>query len=338
MVLYKYQLPEVQVLVTDKMQQTIDVHIQKMSTPRTIAGLVDAIAFRSPSKLALISPFQEIGTKKYTYGELSKATQAMAAFLSVYGYERNDIIVSDLPNTTENIIVQLACNRIGVGYGTAKSIEGMAKQFVKVKGSISTNSSGFLAETNLPVPYLSGDYVTELIHHGGLKDFFDEIHDNDDVENVSEDAHGFYNTDKPYTNSQALYDGKQAHWNLAMSSDDIVCISVTLSHPFGIGSALCSTLLAGGTVALPGVGGIQGCGIPSQRASATYDTLQNENCTLLFADTHTYKALPPNIQPHDLKSLRGGVCKVGSGSDFLNETLSLAGVQLRTMGKKTESS
>ena len=92
---------------------------------RTIAGLVDAVAIRSPSKLALLSPFQS--SQKFTYEELSTSTNALAGWLSLYGYERGDLLVSDLPNVSENLMLQIACNRLGVVYATAKNIEAMAK-------------------------------------------------------------------------------------------------------------------------------------------------------------------------------------------------------------------
>ena len=82
---------------------------------------------------------------------------------------------------------------------------------------------------------------------------------------------------------------------------------------------------------LPTVGGIHGCGDPKERAAATFEVLESEKSTLLFADTHTLKALPDH--PERL-NLRGGVCKTGSGSDWLNGTMSYGGIKLKTMGKR----
>lgn len=82
----------------------------------------------------------------------------------------------------------------------------------------------------------------------------------------------------------------------------------------------------------------QGCGVPSQRAEVTLDTLASQQCSLLFADTHTLKALNDDslaaaVDEADLATLRGGVCKTGSGATVLEETVGLAGVQLSTVGK-----
>lgn len=232
--------------------------------------------------------------------------------------------MSDLPNISENLILQIACNRIGVHYGTTKNLEGMAK-FPKVKGAVCASSSGFLAETNLPIPYLSGEYLVDLIENGL------EEYDQEDFDELDENAaHGFYNSTSPYSNRQALEQGRESAEELCMIEDDVVCISITLCHPFGIGSAVCSALSQGASIVLPAVGGIQGCGVPSERAKATFDVLQSEKCSLLFADTHTLKALPD--EPMKLY-LRGGVCKIGSGSTFLEEKRKYGGVSFKTIGK-----
>jgi acyl-CoA synthetase (AMP-forming)/AMP-acid ligase II len=291
---------------------------------KTIAGCLDAVAVRSPSRIALTSPFQT--ADKLTYEDLSKTTNALAAWLSVYGFEKKDLLVSDLPNISENLILQLACNRLGVGFATAKNLEGLAK-FPKVKGVLCATESGFLAETVLPLPCLSGEFLMDLINNGGLEEYMHEELDEGDEET----GHGFFNNPTAYTNKHALAHGKEAASELAMTEDDIVCVSITLCHPFGIGSAVCSALLAGATIALPAVGGIQGCGVPSERATATLDVLLSEECSLLFADTHTLKALPPPPEDRTLK-LRGGVCKIGGGSTFLEETTEYGGVTLRTLG------
>eukprot|EP00959_Pyramimonas_sp_CCMP1952_P052518 1097937-Pyramimonas_sp.AAC.2 len=91
--------------------------------------------------------------------------------------------------------------------------------------------------------------------------------------------------------------------------------------------------MSGGTVMLPAVGGIRGCGDPAQRAQVTRDALVFTNSTLLFGDSHTIKALEPLSVPQGL-SLRGGVIKISSGTDFLDSNISYAGVELRNMGKK----
>ena len=74
-----------------------------------------------------------------------------------------------------------------------------------------------------------------------------------------------------------------------------------------------------------------GCGVPSERAAATMLALEADACTVLYADTHTLKALPADAA---LPALRGGVCKVASGSDFLARSSPFAGRDLWTLGKR----
>jgi hypothetical protein len=83
---------------------------------------------------------------------------------------------------------------------------------------------------------------------------------------------------------------------------------------------------------------VQGCGVPSQRAQVTLNTMASEKCTLLFADTHTLKALMDDnlkeaLEKADLSQLRGGVCKTGSGATILEETVRLKQINMLTCGK-----
>lgn len=70
----------------------------------------------------------------------------------------------------------------------------------------------------------------------------------------------------------------------------------------------------------------------------------SQRCSLLIADVHTLKALPPS---EDLVALRGGLCKagavvwrsfsaceVGSGSDFLDVKEAKLGPNNEWLGKK----
>jgi hypothetical protein len=287
---------------------------------------------KRPTHVAIVSAFHE---SKYTpvrltYDDLRRKTNQMAGFLQAYGYERNDIMVSDLPNIAENLIIQFACNRLGITHATSKNIEGMAK-LPKVRGAVCAAGEGYLADTNLPLPFLSGEFLMGMIHGDGLTEFGLDEYDREDGENLA--PHAYYNNTVPFTNNEALKLGEDAAWELSMIEQDVVCISISLCHAFGMGSAVCSALHGGATMVLPAVGGIQGCGIPSERAKVTFDALEQEKCTLLFADTHTLKALANFDKPERL-SLRGGICKTGSGSDILSETVKYGGVSLKTMGKK----
>jgi len=331
---------------------------------KTIAAALDATALRIPDRIALVSASPEslmrtitssesdinvdsLPLNRYSYRDFRDKTNRLAGFLKLYGYERNDVMISDLPNVAENLILQIACNRIGVAYATAKGPEVMAK-LNKVKGSVSASGTGFLAETSLSLPYLSGDFLLDLIHGTGgssnnslfgLDEFELEDYEQDGgYSDGSDDTvvlppHAYYNSTKPFTNQEALEMGADAAWEIAMIEEDVVCVAITLCHAFGMGSAVCSTIKEGATLVLPAVDGIRGCGVPSKRAEATLEILESEKCTLLFADKHTLNAFSDEdpLHPGQL-SLRGGVCKVGSGSQFLDETVKYGGATFKTLG------
>ena len=320
---------------------------------RTIAAALDAAATKYPNKIALVSPFQEIGKDRLTYEELQTKTQQLAGFLNLYGYERHDILVSDLPNTPENLMLQIACNRLGLSYATVPKLEALAK-LPSVKGAVSVDDVGYLAQTGLPLPFLSGQFLLDLMYGGGLDEYKAEDNDQedslesldddgDDLDSLGRDSaskkskaippHAYYNNTTPFTNQDALALGSNSAWELAMIDTDSICVGVTLCHAFGMGSAICGALESGASIVLPAVGGIKGCGVPSERAKATMQTLESEKCTLLFADTHTLEAMKAYDNPAAL-NLRGGVCKVASGSDFLDDTVKFGGVPIMTMGKR----
>ena len=346
------------------MQNGLKITMSSRMAVKTIAAALDRTALRIPDRIAVVSASPEFLMKtltptdsddingslplsRYSYDDFRDKTNRMAGFLRLYGYEENDVMISDMPNVAENLILQIACNRIGVTYATAKGLEGMAK-LNKVKGSVCASGTGFLAETNLSLPYLSGEFLLDLIHGTsgssnnslfGLDEF--DLEDNEQDDRSSEDSentfglppHAFYNNTTPFTNQEALEMGAEAAWETAMIEEDVVCVAITLCHGFGMGSAVCSTLQEGATLVLPSVGGIRGCGVPSKRAEATLSVLESEQCTLLFADKHTIKAMPdePSLSPGRL-SLKGGVCKIASGSQYLDEIVMFGGASLKTLG------
>ena len=112
--------------------------------------------------------------------------------------------------------------------------------------------------------------------------------------------------------------GSAAASELAMTHMDRACISITLCHAFGIGSAVGSALLSQAAIVLPAVGGIRGCGDPAQRAKVTRDVLSETSATLVFADSHTLHGLDALPPPPEVSKLRGGVVKVGSGGPLFS--------------------
>jgi len=157
-------------------------------------------------------------------------------------------------------------------------------------------------------------------------------------------AHAFFNSTKALSSGEVMQLGKAATEALEITASDRCCVSITLCHSFGIAHAVGGTINAGAAVVLPAVGGIRGCGVPSQRAEVTLQVLGQTQSTLMFGDFHTLKALPDDSGSTDLSALRGGVVKCGSGTDFLDmeqatvggdtRKLEYKGVTFKAMGKR----
>mmetsp|Transcript_14220 Transcript_14220/g.42754 ORF Transcript_14220/g.42754 Transcript_14220/m.42754 type:complete len:338 (+) Transcript_14220:78-1091(+) len=307
----------------------------------SLASVVHGHAAAAPTSLALAAPQEGVS---WTYRELSERAARVAGQLARLGYGHGDVLVMDLPNSTENLLLQVACSHLGVAAATAKDAGALAAlcEAARVRGAVTQaapGAGGVLAEASLPLaPVAVEDVVSPGSPDAPLPTMA-----------AAEDglALGYWNSTKPLTNGEALATmGAAAVQRLAMGPEDRVLVSITLCHAFGIGSAAGSALLAGAAVVLPGASGTRGCGSPGQRAQVTLEVLASQRCTLLFADVHTLKALPPPGQA-ELSALRGGACKVGSGADFLEAVreaklgpegelrpLEYAGVPLVAVGKK----
>jgi non-ribosomal peptide synthetase component E (peptide arylation enzyme) len=323
------------------------VRSHPMCTMRRFLPLViDQIAKSAPSSAAIISPNQQ-RFQLLTYQQLSARTINIARSLQELGYQRHDVLVSDLPNVAENLLLQVACSRIGVVYATAKDADALTELTAVapqgVRGAVTTNLESFLGKASLAHAAIAvGE--SELSSASRSQISFD-ADATPSPSTLAGQAIGdapslstpfaYYNSLKPTTMEEVVGLGEQAARHLSLTAADRVCVSITLCHTFGIGSACSSALLNGAAIVLPAVGGIRGCGNPAQRAEATLSVLSGAKCSLLFADTHTLGALEA-CQPSSaaLSHLRGGVVKVGSGSDILDGTVRLANVSLATLGKK----
>lgn len=248
------------------------------------------------------------------------------------GVNRGSVVMTDLPNVAEGLLLQLACSRLGAAVATAK---GPDKLHVEFQCRVVANRESWLANEvyNVPMIVAGETLMEEMLHVGGD---IDNPLDDDSDEYAPERPLGFFGSAKALTQGSAVHQGQDMKTHLAMTENDRSCVSITLYHAFGIGSGCSSSLLSCGTIVLPAVGGLHGCGVPSQRASATLKTLESEKCTLLFADTHTLKALndeslAPELEKAQL-SLRGGICKTGSGATILDATVRLANATLSTLG------
>lgn len=282
-------------------------------------SLAQAAARRWPKSVALRSQAERL---VLDFATLERQAAATAVVLSGRGFEAGQTLVCDLQNVSQNVVLQLACSAIGVSYGTAKNDKTLAqlKDVLDVGGVVYKDDSSALKEAGLP-----GLSAADLIREASAKM-------GEDAVGGSSANHAFYNSASPLTNDQVMSLAADAAKHLELSASDTACISITLCHSFGIGTGTAACLSAGAAVSLPNVDGITGCGVPSERAAATMLALASDECTVLYADTHTLKALPSSAV---LPKLRTGVNKVASGSDFLERSSHFAGVDLWTLGKRS---
>jgi len=302
------------------------------------------------SNAALISP-QQAGIR-WTYEDLQSRAAGLSIGLQDRGVSKGDVVATDLPNVAEGLVLHLACARLGATLATAKKAEVLQTipNGIKCAVVVMPTTADFekrdddgaawsLAREEFRSPHIvAGSHEMEAMLNLGLTS--DGELDDDNDEHASKRPLGYFNSANALTHESTLQQGLQMKEFFKMNDDDRSCVSITLYHAFGIGSACSSAFLSGSAVVLPAVGGLAGCGVPSQRAQVTLKTLVDEKCSLLFADTHTLKALHgeglvEHLANADLPShLRGGVCKTGSGTDILNETVVLGGVSLATLGKR----
>ena len=283
--------------------------------------LAQAAAKRWPTAVALRSQTEAL---TLDFGTLERRAAATAAVLQSKGLEAGQVLVSDLQNTSQNLVVQLACSSLGVAYGTAKNEAALAKltSTLDVGGILCTDApnDGHMAHgVSLILP--AADLHQESMGREG-----------ESVSGGANENHAFYNSTSPLTNDTIDELAEDAVRHLELTPSDTACVSITLSHAFGIGSAAAACLSSGARISLPNVDGLHGCGVPSDRAAATLLALE-DGATVLYADTHTLKALPEEV---NLPQLRTGVCKVSSGADFLEQGSPFAGLNLWTLGKRAE--
>ena len=91
---------------------------------------------------------------KWDYATLSSKTKSFAAGLRAIGFQQGDVIVSDLPNTQHNLLLQLACAHIGVAVATSKDSSALSElcKTVNVKGAITATRASFLCSEAFPLP------------------------------------------------------------------------------------------------------------------------------------------------------------------------------------------
>lgn len=287
-----------------------------------MSSIAHLVRRATPHRLALIAPQQSVSL---TYGELDARARSLARGLSDVGFSAGSVAVADIPNTAENLVLQLALSNLGASVATVKDVAALdkLKETHDVRGAILADASSKLAEAaadlRVPPVVLDEDGIP-----GTPALLWSVLADREPLEDAAaasgDSLLGIYGG-AALSHDAAIKLGEAAADRLQIDASDRVCVSVTLFHAFGIGTAATSALCREAAVVLPAVGGIRGCGDPKQRSSVTLDVMRSERATIVFADSHTLRALPVDA-PDDLM-LRGGVCKIGSGSDFLEDVTSV---------------
>lgn len=301
----------------------------------TVARLGSSAAART----AVASPFQA-GTpfQQVSYEALRNMTVSMSSIIAERSSRASGakkVLVCDLPNVCENLLLQLACSRLGIGYLTTKDDKSLetvmsSKEEIQIVAAIPATVDSWLAKNDALAKVTSVVQVEELF--SDLANHSSAVVMEDSLDDA---PHGYFNTvTSPLRNSQLVPLALAAESQLQLTESDSVLVSITLCHQFGIASGVGAALAAGSKIVLPAVGGIRGCGVPAERAEAVRQVLKDEKVTVLFSDAPVIKQLGDKVEA---PALRTGVVKVGSGADFLDEKIQLAGVPLWTMGKKTTS-
>ena len=308
-------------------------------------------ALALPDALALVAPQQTVWNAplELSYRQLNQCVDVVKDRLTQqFGVGPGDLVFTDLPNVAEGMVLQLALQELGASVATAKNAEG-AQKLIDAVGS-----SAKAAVVGQPDGSWLEDFVGD--QHKMLaatQQFWPEqvpstttdgtpaspSSPSSSSSSIAPDTVlGYFNSPKPLCDGEAVELGARAADYLDIGGGDRVAIAITLYHQFSH-MAMNAAFSQGACVVLPAVGGLHGCGVPSQRAGVTLDVLAEQRCSLLVADTHTLKALNGDnmaaaLAAADLSALRGGVCKVASGADFLDETVELKGVHLATLGKR----
>ena len=251
-----------------------------------------------------MSPQQSIS---WSYGELDLKIRKLAGGLREIGVKTGTVVVSDIPNVAENLLLQLALSHLGASVATIKDASALAQLQSKytVVGAVPKDADSWLTSTKflLPPVLLSGNpsspsSLPRALAFTSIADAPPDIRDTTAESQSQGGILGIYGgvelthatsialgkpsqlphsiLPSPHTLSIPTYPtpnhpctGEDASKHLGLTADDRCCVSITLFHAFGMGTAVGGALLSGAAVVLPAVGGIRGCGNPVQRADLT---------------------------------------------------------------------
>lgn len=195
-----------------------------MRSNTTIAGTVSyRCNYHSPDRVALVSPSQGI---EWTYGELWGKILQVAGGMTKVGFSSGGAVVSDETDSVANLLLQMAAAHNGMIVAFVDSEEQLKcmESSVPLQGAVFGSSSSFLKDASIP-----GATVDELQNSGG-KAGDGAVDRNFPL--------AYYNQDVPTTNRQVYLHGVGIAGLLEIKPDDQVCLASSLTHSFGVGSAI----------------------------------------------------------------------------------------------------
>jgi acyl-CoA synthetase (AMP-forming)/AMP-acid ligase II len=241
----------------------------------------------------------------------------MASTLLEVDEEKGELTVSmRLDNCAENVVAQLACASTGVPLVTYKTVEDLGNANL-TSHAVTTTTSLAVLMADVPLSAAEGKTSDEsdlggILYYrpkGAIKMedakaksilSLSGLSLGTNSEEVFHSTSFYYNSPREVSFEQLLHGGVQMGDYMNLTEDDKLCIPVTLNHAFGFAGAL-AAFGKGSAVVLPS---------PKPNPAFTLAAVENSGATILFADTHTLKALDGSPTP---PGLRGGLVKVGSG-------------------------
>eukprot|EP00931_Biecheleriopsis_adriatica_P097886 TRINITY_DN71750_c0_g1_i1.p1 TRINITY_DN71750_c0_g1~~TRINITY_DN71750_c0_g1_i1.p1 ORF type:complete len:310 (-),score=47.39 TRINITY_DN71750_c0_g1_i1:177-1106(-) len=266
----------------------------------TIAGTVGyRCNYHQPDRLALTCPHENV---EWTYGELWGRVQKVAGGLKGLGYQPGSVIATDLNHSASNLLLQLAVAHNGMLLMTLQDkgkLDELSPQ-VQIDGAVMTGGSSFLAQASFPMKSLD---VNDFMKLSGKA-----------IEGATDRNYplAYYGSATPTSNREVYLYGVGTAGTLEMEPEDQVCVAASLNHPFGIGGAV-SAFVRNSTVHLPDM-----------------NKIDLKDSTILITDKHKLSSVHDSVKSGC--KLRGGLVKVGSGSDLLTDKEQIGDVQLWTLG------
>jgi acyl-CoA synthetase (AMP-forming)/AMP-acid ligase II len=237
------------------------------------------------------------------YKDLLENVTNVSKGLILEGFGPNTKIAASFPNSSSNVILQLACSITGTTYVSCKDpadLSDISKQF-ECHGTTTEDFEWLLKKSSISI-------------------------DIEDIFTAKENSkYAYYNASVKETALKSLVSlAKTTSKHFRMTEKDITIVPVSLNHTMGMGFGVLPSLLSGGSVVLPS---------PSPSPELVVKALLELQATLLIADTHLVAKVNELGAGQSFEKFRGGLVKIGSGEDIdSNETRDILGVTVDTVG------